>query len=140
MTKIRKLLSTLFLFVGVAFPNRCSSQGSVVFSNAGVPGAITNSLTGQRAEAGTTFSVALYFAPYPFPDPGNAIPPDQSAFAPVAATDHLVAPGVFAAGTVIAPVQPPGYFGWFQVRAWEKSFGSTYEQAVANASPQNGRL
>src|SRR6266852_4347248 len=131
MTKTKKLLSTVFLFVGVAFPNRCSSQGSVFFSNFGAPGAITNSLTGQRAEAGTTFSVALYFAPYPFPDPGNATPPPQSTFAPVAATDRLLSPGVFAAGIVIAPTQPPGYFGWFQVRAWETSFGTTYEQAVA---------
>jgi hypothetical protein len=28
----------------------------------------------------------------------------------------------------------------FQVRVWETSFGPTYEQAVANAAPQNGRL
>ena len=28
----------------------------------------------------------------------------------------------------------------FQVRAWETRFGSSYEEALANSNPQNGRL
>src|SRR5216683_354210 len=133
MTKTKKLLSTLFLVVGAAFPNRCSSQGTVIFSNIGAPGAIANGLTGQRAEVGTTFSVALYFAQ------DGII--DQGQFVQIGSSIHInIAAGYFYGGTYTAPTLWPGGFGMFQVRVWETSFGSTYEQAAANPAPQNGRL
>ncbi len=133
MTKTKKLLLTLFLFLGFAFPNRCSSQGTVIFSNIGAPGAIANGLTGQRAEVGTTFSVALYFAQ------DGII--DQGQFVQIGSSIHInIAAGYFYGGTYTAPTLWPGGFGMFQVRVWETSFGSTYEQTVANAIPQNGRL
>src|SRR5216684_7916685 len=133
MTKTQKLMSTLLLFVGVASPKRCSSQGTVVFSNFGAPGAITNALTAQRAEVGTTFSVALYFAQDGVSDQGQLVQ--------IGSAIHInVARGIFSGGTYTAPTLEPGGFGMFQVRVWETSFGPTFEQAVANAAPQSGRL
>ena len=116
-------------------------QGTVLFSNLGAPGYVINSLTGQRAESGTTFTVALYFAP-------NGVT-DESKFTQVGdsvnmgvdgGVPHSQLAGRFIGGTVTAPIWPPGGFGMFQVRAWETMFGPTYEHAVANTNPQNGRL
>src|SRR5712692_786683 len=117
-------------------------QGTVFFSNFGAPGAITDSLTGQRAEVGTTLSVSLYFA-------ADGVT-DESKFTQVGPTlnigvvDGTADPNLAGRfdynGTVTAPIVPPGGFAMFQVRAWETMFGATYEAAVANASPLNGRL
>ena len=107
-------------------------QGTVLFSNLHATGAIADSLTGEAAQAGTIFKVALYFAP-------DGIT-DASQFAQIGAPVGLLIPGYFAGGILTAPVMPPGSFGMFQVRVWESLFGSTYEEAVSNSTPQNGRL
>src|SRR5713101_348210 len=65
--RVKLLLMSLFC----AYGHSAYGQGTVVFSNVGAPSAITNGLTGQRAEAGTTFSVALYFAPDGVTDPSR---------------------------------------------------------------------
>ncbi len=133
MLSTRTIASILFLVVSLAVPARCLSQGTVVFSNGCAPGAITNGLTGLRAEVGTTFSVGLYFAQDGVTDAAQLVQ--------VGAAIHInVSPGYFDAGVYTAPTRPPGSFGMFQVRVWETSFGSTYEQAVANRIPQSGRL
>jgi hypothetical protein len=97
----------------------------------GVPFTVgTNSYNiGDKAPAGTTFSVALYFAPY---DAANPVPPSPSIFTQVGASAFLAAAGVYSAGTRTANITPPGYFGWFQVKAWDTACGSTYEEASAN--------
>ena len=144
----KSLLITVGLFAGL----QLHGQGTVLFNNfaVGVPQpAVIDSTTGTNAVAGTTFSVALYFAPYPNPDPGpGTLPPDPATLTEVGQSVHLgfllpsaqlIGAGLYNGGTVtINEIHPPGYFGWFQVKAWETAYGFTYEQAAA-AGPMNGR-
>jgi hypothetical protein len=106
-------------------------QGTVTFSNGrNAPvGTLCEPNGFMLAPAGTTFSVALYFAPNA---PGISTPPDPSTFTQVGAAAFLVGPGVYDAGIRTAPITPPGGLGWFQVKAWATAYGTTYEQAVAN--------
>jgi hypothetical protein len=113
-------------------------QGTVTFGNNSAS-AITNAFTMARVVAGTTFRVALYYLPDgPEPSRDEMLLTGLSvgANAPIAP-----AAGLYAAGTRTTPVTTPGAgFAWFQVRCWETAFGTSYEAAVANAAPQNGRL
>ena len=113
-------------------------QGTVTFGNNSAS-AITNAFTMARVVAGTTFRVALYYLPDgPEPSRDEMLLTGLSvgANAPIAP-----AAGLYAAGTRTTPVTTPGAgFAWFQVRCWETAFGTSYEAAVANAVPQNGRL
>jgi len=142
---------SLLITVGLFASLQLHGQGTVHLSNIGIGlnAPVIDSTTGTNAVAGTTFSVALYFAPYPNPDPGpGTLPPDPSTFTQVGYSVHLgfllpsgqwICPGCYNEGTVLIPqVHPPGYFGWFQVKAWETAYGFTYEQAAA-AGPMNGR-
>ncbi len=123
------------------------AQGTVNFSNVGLnptapPYVYDNTGAAQvRAAAGTTFSVALYWSPQVA---GVSTPPDPGTFIAVGQSIHIAAPGLpislqaglYSGGTVTIPgIAPPGGMGWFQVRAWETAFGSTYESAVAAGSP-----
>jgi len=141
--------TSLLIIVGLFTSLQLHGQGWVNFSNIGLKAPVIDSTTGTNAAAGTTFSVALYFAPYPNPDPGPGTPPpDPSTFTQVGQSAHLgflttsgqsIGAGYYTGGTPIIPqIHPPGYFGWFQVKAWETSYGFTYEQAAA-AGPMNGR-
>src|SRR5712691_8805305 len=124
----KSLLLTVGLFAGL----QLHGQGWVVFQNvgSGLNAPVIDSTTGTNAAVGTTFSLALYFAPYPSPDPGpGTLPPDPSTFTQVGRSVHLgfltlsgqwVAAGYYFGGPVtINEIHPPGYFGWFQVKAWE---------------------
>jgi hypothetical protein len=110
-------------------------QGTVAFLN-NTATAVSNITTSARVVGGTTFSVALYYLP------DSATPPVAGDF-----TENGVigkgffsgAPGIFNVGTRTAPTPAPGGVGWFQVRAWETAYGSTWEQAV-NAPAIGGRL
>ncbi len=114
------------------------AQGTVNFSNIGLGANVTMGVpitvgttvyaVGAKAPGGTTFSLALYYAPF---DAANPVPPDASTMASVGASATLAAAGTYNAGTrTVTAIVPPGYFGWFQVRAWATAFGQTYEQAV----------
>ena len=140
---------SLLITVGLFASLQLHGQGTVAFQNIGLNAPVIDSTTGTNAVAGTTFSVALYFAPYPYPDPGlGTLPPDPSTFTPVGAPVHLgllttagqlIDAGYYAGGArIINQIDPPGWFGWFQVKAWETAYGLTYEQAAA-AGPMNGR-
>jgi hypothetical protein len=109
------------------------AQGTVNFSNLGSNGvaAVFNSLTGANAIAGSTFNVQLYY----LPDNGN---PATDPFMPLGLNVGLSAAGFFVGGNRTAPVTPPGAFAYFQVRAWETAFGTSYESAL-NANPVGGR-
>jgi len=105
-------------------------QGTVNLSNNGLNAPVYNSATCLNAVAGTTFSVALYFAPY---DPLNPVPPNPATMTQVGASANLVVPGIYNGGSRTASnITPPGSLGWFQVKAWETAFGTTYEQAQTN--------
>ncbi len=105
-------------------------QGTVNFSNLLKNAPVYNSATCLDAIAGTTFSVALYSAPY---DPANPVPPDPATLTQAGASASLIAAGIYFDGIRTASnITPPGSLGWFQVKAWETAFGTTYEQAQTN--------
>jgi hypothetical protein len=105
-------------------------QGTVNFSNFGLNALVYNSQTCLNAVAGTTFSAALYFAPY---DPLNPVLPDPATMTQVGASTTLIAAGLYLGGIRTASnITPPGSLGWFQVKAWATAFGTTYEQAQTN--------
>jgi hypothetical protein len=114
------LLATLQLY----------GQGTVNFSNFGFNAPVYNAQTCLNAIAGTTFSVALYSAPY---DPANPVPPNPSTMTQAGASASLVAAGIYFDGIRTASnITPSGALGWFQVKAWQTAFGTTYEQAQTN--------
>ncbi len=120
------------LVLAIALLGTCQlyGQGTVNFSNLFLNAPVYNSATCSDAIAGTTFSAALYFAPY---DPLNPIPPDPATLTQVGASTNLVAAGIYNGGIRTATnINPPGSLGWFQVKAWENAFGTTYEQAQTN--------
>ena len=109
-------------------------QGTVNFSNLGAndnqkvyvqyPGG-NQTLT----PAGTTYSLALYWAP-----DGTT---DEVAFAMVGAPTAIIGAsgtpsGLFNGGTRNVPITAAGGFAMLQVRAWETAFGNSYEQAAAS--------
>src|SRR5258707_14725868 len=127
---IRHMQKGLLITVAALMSHQVHGQGTVIFSNGrnspvGTP-CSPNGFT--PAPAGTTISVALYFAP---PDPANPnVQPTAAVFPQVGTSAFLVSPGIYDAGIRTAPVTPPGGFGWFQVKAWESAYGSTYEQVA----------
>ncbi len=137
----KSILITAGLFASL----QLHGQGWVNFSNIGPKAPVIDSTTGTNAVAGTTFSVALYFAPYAGP---GTLPPDPSTFTRVGPSVHLgfllpsgqlIGAGLYSGGPVtINEIHPPGYFGWFQVKTWETAYGFTYEQAAVTG-PMNGR-
>jgi hypothetical protein len=138
---------SLLITAGFFASLQLHGQGTVFFSN--IPNQIIHapvidSTTGTNAVAGTTFSVALYWSPY---GPTSLTAPDQP-FTQVGQSVHLGFPpawsvgsgaGYYWGGTVYAlGIVPGGGLGWFQVKAWETAYGTSYEQAAA-AGPMNGR-
>jgi hypothetical protein len=99
---------------------------------------ITNILT-MMPVAGTAFRVSLYYLPYT----EGAPPPTSDQFVTPLRPDippPLVPGGVFLPTTRTTPsTTAPGDFAWFQVRAWEAAFGTSYEQAAATPPSPGGR-
>ena len=124
--------SLSFLFICPICPQTCNGQGLVFFDNHGTSSGITNGLTWQLAEAGTKFQVALYFA--------QVGVLDESQFMQLDMPIGLARPGFFFGNVLTAPTAQPAGGGFFQVRVWESAYGTTFEEAVANHVPQNGRL
>jgi hypothetical protein len=132
-----RLKGSSLVCLGASAAVQLHGQGTVNFSNNGLNASVimgetitfgTNTYAaGTKAPAGTTFSVALYFAPFAA---ANPVPPDPSTFIQVGASAFLAAAGTYYAGTRTASITPPGYFGWFQVKAWDTACGATYEQAL----------
>src|SRR5713226_8548591 len=116
-------------------------QGTVNFSTLSVPNSFVYDgrfFPVVRAPVGTTFSVALYWAPV---DPLNpTVQPVASAFTQQGPSGHIGPfPGDYAAGTVtILGITPPGGLAWFQIKAWETACGSTFEQAYGMPGAPSG--
>lgn len=89
----------------------------------------TNSETGARAITGTTFKATLYYAP-----DVNGTEPAWDAFTPLsAAVNFGPTPGQVISSRLTTPSSTlPGTAAWFQVRAWQFAYGSSYEAALAS--------
>lgn len=121
------LLTTTALLTAVSL----QAQGTVSFANNSAA-AVSNSLTSLRVVGGTTFSVALYFLPDSAQTPTTG---DFDAARTVVGSGIFLGTsanpsGLFNVGARTAPTATAGGFGWFQVRAWETAYGSTYEAAL----------
>lgn len=101
------------------------AQSTVNFGNIGAGLAISNIDTKAAVPSGTAYMAALYY----LPDGAEPTTVDFDQTTPVGAmvTRFSVA-GAFAGGTRTF-AQAGLQLGWFQVRAWEVAFGSTYEAA-----------
>jgi hypothetical protein len=139
-----KMKKLIILSVTLAAAWQTYGQGTVVFQNASAS-AVSNGLAGGRVAAGQTFNAALYY----LQDEGQASVTTADFNAGLASGKASIissnrtgfqAAGIYVGGTRSAPTPTPGATGWFQVRAWETAFGNTYEEAVANPTPQGGRL
>jgi hypothetical protein len=113
-------------------------QATIAFFNDGAT-AVTNALTGQRAEAGL-FQAALYYLPYRGPETNSPPALNMARIGDPVTLDpagYYVGPNITLPPLVPSPQLGP-HWRWLQVRVWETAYGSTYEKAVA-APPRNGR-
>jgi len=132
--------------IGLLAGFQLQGQGTVNFSNLGLNAPVIDALTCAPVVSGTTFSVALYWAPVDLFNP--TVQPAASAFTAQFPTTHVgilipltgqYLPGVYAAGAVTIPgIKPPGGMGWFQVKVWETAYGSSFEQAFASGLAKIG--
>jgi len=131
----------VLITVAMLASHQLHGQGTVNVSNLTLPGSfVYDQRYGApvKAPVGTTFSVALYWAPV---DPFNpTFQPAASAFTQQGPSGHIGPfPGDYAAGTVtILGITPPGGLAWLQVKAWETICGSTYEQAYGMPGASTG--
>jgi len=124
MKKIMIMAAAVFASVNIF------AQGTVNFANNNTAALVTNSLTGARSVVGSTFVAQLY---YYWPDLGAGVLPEDGQMIPLGAVASFgPVPGLYSGGTRTAPVTPPGSFAYFQVRAWETAFGTSYEEALAH--------
>ncbi len=114
------------------------AQGIVNFSNVGIANSFVYvdmpGVPEVKAPVGTTYSVALYWAPVDAANP--TVQPAASAFTAQGASIHISPfAGDYAGSTYnILGLTPPGGMGWFQVKAWATAFGNTFEQASGNTT------
>ena len=119
----------LFLAFALLASFNLRGQGTVHFaSDNSTP--IINSLTGQPVSTSDGIKAALYWAPA-----------GSSNFTQIGAAVNVGVPlpGLFIGGTrKTGTATPGGENARFQVRAWEASYGASFEQAFT-AAAQNGR-
>ena len=133
---MNKAILRILLVSGLA-SFQAHAQGTVTFGNNSAT-ALTNCMTLQRVVAGTTFLVGLYYLP-DGPEPTRE---EMELLGIRLGANAAIQPaaGLYAAGTRTTPATTPGGgFAWFQVRAWESAFGTTYDQAK-NAGQINGHF
>jgi len=121
---------TLFATVLVAAV-AAYGQGKVTFANSSATA--VSSLTSARVVA-SEFRVSLYYLPW---TSDAAVPTTQDfdTAGRVAATTTFLGAGIFNNGGAIAiapDITPAGGNGWFQVRAWEFAYGTSWAAAAAN--------
>jgi hypothetical protein len=122
---MKKLILTA---VAVAASLNLYAQGTVVFQNS-TSSLVINSLTGNPAANADGIRAQLYWAP--LSDPNN--------YRPIGAVATVGVPtaGRYLAGTRTTGTETPaGQGAWFQVKAWELSYGGSYE--IAAAAPAAG--
>ena len=113
-------------------------QGQLIFANTASTQLRTNSCcggigvlcnqTGVTSGGAGQYTVGLYIAPFGITD--------ESAFTLFATTPSQsgLGNGRFDGGTVTIPFFQPGSLMTFQIRVWQTSAGSSYEQAQQNTT------
>jgi len=128
------LLATLALATVTAF-----GQGSVVFSNSGMPGGgLTRSSTGALVPTGSGWQAALYWAPETTADSAF----DANAQQLGASANFGPTPGFFSGGgRTINGLTPPGDSAKFQIRVWETAYGNDYDSVyrTGNSAAEVGK-
>jgi len=105
------------------------AQGTVNLQNNNSSLVYLDALGGTRAPAGSTYNVAIYYAP----DGTTA----EDAFVmvgnPAGFSTSFALGGVFVGGTRTVPTATPGGFAQIQVRGWETAYGTSYESVYGTA-------
>jgi endoglucanase len=126
MKKIICLALTLLSGIGLE-----AQTNTILFQN-DPASLIANVLTGTLIKSNEAIRAQLYYAP-----DGTT---DEAAFVPVGTPAPVgVTPGRYNGGYKIILGAVPGTFVMIQVRAYESTYGSTYEQAEAAPAGANGR-
>jgi hypothetical protein len=108
------------------------AQGAVTWgATTSAQGRITDGKDGALATSADGIRAALYWAPLSDPTNFRMIGNAVNVGVPTA--------GLYSGGQAVTGVETGGgEMAWFQVRAWELAYGSTYEAAVM-APDQSGR-
>lgn len=126
---MKKLLLTA---AAIAASLNLYAQGTVTFQNNNST-LVMNSLTGSAVAEADGIRAMLYWAPQS--DANNFTP--ISAAVVVGKAGALTVPGRYSGGTATTgAATAPGAGAWFQVKAWELAYGTTYE--IASAAPASG--
>jgi hypothetical protein len=127
------------LWLLVLTPISVSAQGQINFNTlgAGVYAPVTNVLTGDRVPAGNTFLAQLYYGPAGLTESWSLISVTNPAVG-FAALGFVVAGVRYTDPAVVAG----GQVGTFQIRVWEATLGTNWEQAYLNwiSSPAPGLM
>jgi len=128
-----KKLLCLAAYLGIGLT--AMAQGTVLFNNIGSTNLVINSFTGmaQAVSPADNLVLALY---------GGTNGASEATLVQLGLTAVInPAPGLFSGGTRTNNAVAGGTPGVFQVRAWDSSFGLTYEDFLVNAPPsaQNGK-
>jgi hypothetical protein len=127
MKRFVVLLSLLSLSVGAT----AQPYGLILFTNDN-SSLVTNGLTGMPATFTNSIKVALYIGPDGVTDETSLVVVTSGV--PVG----IIAPGKYNGGSrTVAPYNVSNYVT-IQVRAYESTYGSNYDAAIA-APPMNGR-
>jgi len=142
---MKKLILTAVAAVAVIASTDVYAQGTVDFANSStsyIMDAYNGGAGGVATRVGVAdkIAVALYWAPL---TDENNLTQIGAAYAGTLGTgigNNPPGTGLFSAGTrTTGSATTAGSSAWFQVRAWELTYGTTYEIAVA-AAEQGGRL
>jgi hypothetical protein len=126
---MKKLLLTA---AAIAASLNLYAQGTVTFQNSTAT-LVQNGLTGLPVAEADGIRAMLYWAPAS--DANNFTP--ISGATVVGKAGALTVAGRFSGGTATTgAATAPGAGAWFQVKAWELAYGTTYE--IASAAPASG--
>jgi hypothetical protein len=111
------------------------AQGTVDFNNfLNTEGGVINGVTGQSVSMNDGVVAQLYWSATM-----DGVYVAAGAPTMVGSAFGTPFPGYFGGGTVTIPeVMPPGSAAYFEVRAWESSFGATFEEATQNDAALRG--
>jgi hypothetical protein len=126
---MKKLVLTA---VGLLASLNLFAQGVVSFQNSSTTLVLNGNNGNAPVASADGIRVALYWAP-------DSTPTTYTQIGNVA-TVGIPAAGRYAGGNRTTGTETaPGAQAWFQVKAWELAYGTSYEEAVAHA-PMGGRL